>query len=243
MRGLSLSSLAAGVLTLLLAAAPLRAAEEVDLTLALMVDASGSVDSREYQLQRVGYIQAFRDPRVIDAVRSGYFRKVAVTMVEWTGPALQASIAEWTVLSDAESVEAFAKRLETEPRFLYGGGTSVGAAILFGAQVTDESGYKALRRVIDVSGDGSNNRGISAALARDRVVAQGFVVNGLPILTDEPHLDRYYESEVIGGPGAFVIAAKSFEDFARAIRAKLIREIAGRPTQDIDERDMETAER
>jgi hypothetical protein len=219
----------AAVALLFVLAVPLQAQspEEVDLELVLMVDASGSVDQQEYRLQRGGYIQAFRDPRVIDAIGSGYRRKIAVAYIEWTGPSLQAAIADWTVLSDAGSIEAFAQRLQAAPRVLFGGGTSVSGAIQYGAESIDANRFAAQRKVIDVSGDGANTSGPPAKTARDRAVARGFTINGLPILTDEPALDRYYRDEVIGGPGAFMIPAKSFEDFAKAIRTKLIREIAG----------------
>jgi hypothetical protein len=209
------------------AQSPSSPLEEVDLELVLMTDASGSVDMREYALQRVGYFQAFRDPRVVDAIRSGYHRKIAVAYIEWTGPFLQVPIADWTVLSDAESIEAFAAKLQAAPRILFGGGTSVGAAIQYGADSIDANRFTAQRKVIDVSGDGANTSGPLARTSRDRVVARGFTINGLPILTDEPFLDRYYQDEVVGGPGAFMIPASNFEDFARAIRTKLIREIAG----------------
>ena len=88
------------------------------------------------------------------------------------------------------------------------------------------SAFHARRRVIDISGDGSNNRGRPANLARDDAVAAGIGINGLPILALEPDLDRYYYDNVIGGPGAFVIAARSYETFADAILKKLITEIA-----------------
>ena len=218
---------------------PASSLEEVDLELVLMVDASGSVDQQEYALQRIGYFQAFRDPRVIDAIRSGYQRKIAVAYIEWTGPFLQAAIADWTVLSDADSIEAFAARLQKAPRILYGGGTAVGGAIQYGAESIDANRFTSTRKVIDVSGDGSNTSGPVASVVRDRVVARGFTINGLPILTDEPYLDRFYQDEVIGGPGAFMIPASNFEDFAKAIRTKLIREIAGVE----DERDVQVVER
>jgi hypothetical protein len=121
---------------------------------------------------------------------------------------------------------------------LYGGGTSVGGAIQYGADAIDANRFAAQRKVIDVSGDGANTSGPPAKASRDRAVARGFTINGLPILTDEPYLDRYYRDEVIGGPGAFMIPAKTFEDFARAIRTKLIREIAGVE----DEGDVSVAE-
>jgi hypothetical protein len=218
---------------LLIGGVPARAEEEVDLQLVLMVDASGSVDAQEYMLQRLGYAQAFRDPRVIDAILSGFRRKIAIALIEWTGPLLQVPIVDWTVLSDEASAAAFAARLETVPRILYGGGTSVGHAILYGAESIEANRFATQRRVIDVSGDGSNSSGVRPDLARDRVVARGFTVNGLPILTDEPYLDRYYSDNVIGGPGAFMVPARDFTDFAVAIRTKLIREIADTGAPDI----------
>jgi hypothetical protein len=214
------------VLAVALAPAPVRATEEVDLQLILMVDASGSVDEREFALQRLGYARAFKNPRIVNAIRSGALGRIAVAYAEWTGPALQTVVIGWTLLDDEHSAHAFAAELERRPRALYSGGTAVGSAILYGAAAIEARPFAAARRVIDVSGDGAANRGPPAALARDQVVARGFTVNGLPILTDDPFLDRYYEADVIGGPGAFSIPAKDFETFAAAILAKLVREIA-----------------
>lgn len=208
---------------------------KVDLELILMVDGSGSIDDDEFILQRLGYAKAFRNPRVAAAIRNGPLGKIAVAYVEWTGPLLQVPIIDWSVLHDAASIEAFATRLEIGPRELFSGGTAVGNAILYGAQSINANGFAGKRRVIDVSGDGPTNRGFPAALARDQVVAQGFTVNGLPILTNYPGLDVFFLDNVIGGPGAFSIPAKTFKDFNSAILTKLIREIAGhhrpRPTQ------------
>jgi len=222
--GLAIALIAA-VVTL---SAPTRAAEEVDLQLILMVDASGSVDQDEYALQRLGYAKAFRDPQVMNAVHGGFLGKIAVAYIEWTGPQLQVPIVDWIVLSDEASIDGFARQLETIPRQLYSGGTAVGNAIQFGANWTEKSGFTSTRRVIDVSGDGSATSGIPAARARDEAVAKGFAINGLPILTDEPFLDQYYANNVIGGPGSFMIPAKDFQSFAEAIFKKLILEIAER---------------
>ncbi len=192
-----------------------------------MVDASGSIDEREYELQRLGYARAFRNPRVVRAIGNGPIGRIAVAYVEWTGPFLQAPIVDWTVLSDPVSVEIFAQKLETEPRRLFSGGTAVGSAILYGADAIDSNAFDGARKVIDVSGDGPTNRGIPAALARDQAVARAITVNGLPILSDYRSLDVYYLDNVIGGPGAFSIPARDFADFNSAILTKLIREIAG----------------
>lgn len=199
----------------------------VDLELILMVDASGSIDDDEFRLQRLGYANAFRNPRVVGAIGSGPLGRIAVAYVEWTGPFLQVPVVEWTVLSTAASVEAFALQLEQVPRQLFSGGTAVGHAILYGTRSIETNAFDGARRVIDVSGDGPVNRGLSAALARDQAIAQGVTINGLPILSDYRTLDVYYLDNVVGGPGAFSVPARSFRDFSASILSKLVREIAG----------------
>lgn len=198
----------------------------VDLQLVLAVDASGSVDQVRFELQKRGYVAAFRHARVLQAVRSGPNRAIAVTMVQWTGPMLQVQVVGWTLIGDEETAVAFSDAIERAPRQLFGGGTSISGAIDYAATLFAQSSFRANRRVIDVSGDGSNNRGRPVTLARDETVTAGIGINGLPILALEPDLDRYYYDSVIGGPGAFVIAAKNYETFADAILKKLIIEIA-----------------
>jgi hypothetical protein len=112
------------------------------------------------------------------------------------------------------------------PRQLFSGGTSISGVIDYAVPLLRESQFQGTRRVIDISGDGSNNRGRPAASARDDAVRAGIIINGLPILALEPDLERYFADHVIGGPGAFVIAAESYETFADAILKKLIREMA-----------------
>jgi len=112
------------------------------------------------------------------------------------------------------------------PRRLFSGGTSISGVIDYAVPLILESQFKGTRRVIDISGDGSNNRGRPAASARDAAVRAGIIINGLPILALEPDLEHYFLDHVIGGPGAFVIAAESYETFADAILKKLIREMA-----------------
>jgi hypothetical protein len=209
-----------------LAAVP-AAAQPVDLQLVLAVDASGSVDHTRFELQKQGYVAAFRNPQVVDAVRSGPHRAIAVTMVQWTGSNMQVQVVPWTRIHNVESANAFAAAIDDGRRQLYFGGTSISGAIDYGATLFPQSPFAAERKVIDVSGDGSNNRGRSVNLARDEAVAAGININGLPILTLEPTLDRYYRDNVIGGPGAFALATKSYEAFADAILKKLIIEIAG----------------
>ena len=210
-------------------AGPARAQSTVDLQLALMVDASGSIDFYRFELQRRGYVAAFRNPQVLDAIRGGPTQSVAVTMVQWTGPRLQATIVPWTVIKDQASVNTVASLVESTPRRLFGGGTSISGAIDYSMKWFSQSPFKAERRVMDISGDGSNNSGRSVTRARDEAVKTDVTINGLPILAWEPYLDEYYKDNVIGGPGAFMIVAKDFDTFADAILKKMIIEIAAGP--------------
>ena len=224
-----LSTLFAAVATVAgasIGAHPAAAQIAADLALVLAVDASGSVDQYRFELQKRGYVAAFRHPRVLQAIRSGANQAIAVTMVQWTGPMMQVQVTGWMLVGDDETAGAFAAAIERAPRQLFGGGTSISGAIDHAMTLFPKSPFRAPRRVIDVSGDGSNNRGRPVTLARDEAIAAGVGINGLPILTLEPDLDRYYYDSVIGGPGAFVVAAKDYETFGEAILKKLITEIA-----------------
>ncbi len=206
---------------------PARAQQPVDLQLVLAVDASGSVNQRRFDLQKQGYASAFRSARVLNAIRSGMSQAIAVTMIQWTGPRLQIHVVPWMVVKDEASAEALAAAIETTPRRLFGGGTSISGAIDYARLIVlAQSPFTATRRTIDVSGDGANNIGRPAALARDEAVRDGITINGLPILSVEPDLDHYYFENVIGGPGAIMVPADSYESFAEAILKKLIQEIA-----------------
>jgi len=202
--------------------------ETVDVAIALVlaVDASGSVDNRRFELQKRGYAAAFRNPQVIASIRSLMTQSIAVTMMQWTGPRLHVQVVDWTVIKDEPTADAFATAVEAAPRQLFGGGTSISGAIDYSRLLLLQNPFRAARRVIDVSGDGSNNSGRAVTRARDEAVQDGIGINGLPIVALEPDLDRYYYDNVIGGPGAFVIAAESYDTFADAILKKLITEIA-----------------
>src|SRR5215472_18005747 len=217
-----------GVLVMLAGAGGVRAETQVDLALVLAVDASGSVDQHRFELQKQGYVAAFRNPRVLNAIRSGANQSIAVSMFQWTGARLQAEVVPWMVIKDAASAEAFASAIEAVPRRLFGGGTSISGAIDYARLLLAQAPVGPARRVIDVSGDGSNNSGRSIIAARDEAVRAGVGINGLPILSIEPDLDEYYRDNVIGGPGAFMVPAASFETFGEAILKKLITEIASR---------------
>jgi hypothetical protein len=222
------------MLAVLLAAcflAPARATENtVDLQLVLAIDASNSVTDERFELQKQGYVAAFRNPQVIKAIMSGGEQSIAVTMMQWTGPFSTVQVVPWMTVKDAASAQALADAIDRSTRELWGGsGTSISGAIDQAVALLSQGSYKAQRRTIDISGDGPNSSGRSLVRARDEAVAQGIGINGLPILSIDRQLDKYYYNYVIGGPGAFMIPAGSYEDFAEAIVKKLILEIAANP--------------
>jgi hypothetical protein len=207
-----------------------RAEEKIDLALVLAVDVSGSIDVEEFLLQRHGYADAFRDPRLIAAIVGGRERRIAVTMLEWAGASAQAVAIPWTLVDGRDSARSLADRIQTAPRQIFGGAsTSISGAIDASARLFDRLRYSTERRVINVSGDGHNNAGRPAGFARDDAVVRGIIINGLAILTDDGILDVHYRDHVIGGPGAFVIGIETFAEFKNAILAKLIREVADLP--------------
>ena len=209
----------------------------VDLELVLAVDTSLSMDYGEQRLQLDGYVAAFRHPEVMAAIRAGLNRKIAVIFVEWGGVSFHRIKVPWTLIANPDSANAFADKLAAQdlvsmPR------TSIAAAITFSAGLFEANGYKGVRRVIDVSGDGPNNQGVPVTEARDAAVARGITINGLPVLLkpgqpagffDLEKLDVYYQDCVIGGPGAFIVPVRDRRQFAKAIRRKLVLEMAGPP--------------
>jgi hypothetical protein len=201
-------------------------ATPVAVQLVLAVDVSGSVSQERFELQRQGYAAAFRNAAVLEAIRSTSSGSIAVAMMQWTGPSLHVVAVDWMLIGDATSAGRFAGSIEAAPRALFGGGTSISGAIDYAMAMFGQSPYRGQRQIIDVSGDGANNRGRPAEDARDQAVQAGVAINGLPILTLEPDLDLYYREHVIGGPGAFVIAVMGYDQFADALRNKLITEIA-----------------
>ena len=206
----------------------------VDVALVLAVDVSRSVDEEEARLQREGYRAAVVDPRVLEAIRGGMVGAVALAYVEWAGIDYQRTLIPWTRVGDAGEAAAWAETLASAPRQSLSW-TSISGGIEAARRELAALPYETLRRVIDVSGDGPNNSGPPVEEARDRAVAEGITINGLPIVNDRPGfgrrpsipLDEYYERSVIGGPGAFVVVAEDFASFGDAVRRKLVREIAG----------------
>ncbi len=213
----------------------------VDLELVLAVDVSRSMDAEEAALQRTGYVSAFRHPSIIDAIKHGPHGRIVVVYFEWGAYGNTHLVIDWMLIKDKASAENFADRLQNSAR-LVARHTSISGALDFGAALFGGNNFSGRRRVIDISGDGANNSGDLVDMARDRTLAKGITINGLPILNQREGpsgrpqvkaLDLYYRDCVIGGPGAFHIVAQNFKDFARAVLRKLILEIAdARPDTD-----------
>jgi len=195
------------------------------LALVLAVDVSASVTADSYLLQRDGIARGFENPRLVNTI-SAVPGGIEALVLEWSDPDRIAITVGWTRLADETSAAAFAATLRATKRSSEGL-TAIGPALLAAAAAFDHTPEPAPRRIIDISGDGIANFGLPAAVARDRIVAAGISINGLAILTEEPWLEAYYRSNVIGGPGAFVVAVRDFRSFADAMLRKLVQEIAG----------------
>ncbi|HSL80270.1 MAG TPA: DUF1194 domain-containing protein [Pseudolabrys sp.] len=207
----------------------------VDVELVIAVDISYSMDPDEQALQREGYVLALTSKEFLQALRQGAHGKIAVTYFEWAGQLDQKIVMPWRVIDGPESADAVAAEIARAP-IRRASRTSISGALRFAKPLFDDSGYRGLRRVVDVSGDGANNSGPLVEITRDDVLAAGITINGLPIMLKRPHtgtmdiqnLDEYYEDCVIGGPGAFVIPIRERGKFIEATRTKLILEVAGR---------------
>ncbi len=204
-------------------------AERVQLELVLAIDVSLSVDASEYKLQIQGLADAFRHEAVAAAIRAAGDHGIAVTLLQWSDNNQQRIGVDWTKITNRSEAGRFAELIETTPRLFPGDGTAITRALESAVAVFARNSYVGDRKVIDLSGDGVDNRGPTPRTWRDIAVRAGITVNGLAILNEEDNLDLYYLENVIGGAGAFVVVAKDYHDFAQAILRKLIREISAAP--------------
>ena len=215
------------LLTLLLPQPAGRAGDfDVDLALVLAIDCSFSVDSNEFALQMQGLGEAFLRSDVKKAIRAGARQRIAVAAFQWSDPDNQIVVLPWTIIAGDADANEMGHRLAVTPRRLAEGGTALGNGLLF-AQALLATAPSAERRVIDVSSDGRNNAGPPVSRARDRIVAAGITINALTILNEWPTLDIYFENQVVGGEGHFVIPANDYEAYGEAIYRKLLKEITG----------------
>jgi len=218
------------LLVMLVAALPAAAQKiAVDLELAFVVDASGSIDDAEMRLQRQGYRDALAHPRVQSAIDGGFLRSIAVAYIEFAGSDCTQMAVEWTRIGDKASAEAFGRRILSAERSFCFGGNAISEALAFAAASIDANQFEGTRRVIDLSGDGPNTLGPPVELVRDGILERRITINALAIdRPSMPDLPEYFQASIIGGPGAFMIRAESRQTFAEAILRKLIREIADR---------------
>lgn len=214
-------------------AAPARAQAPVDVALVLIVDSSGSIDEGEFRLQKEGIATAITHPRVLAAIAAGPLQRIAIAYAEWGSPGAAETIVGWTLVGDPASAETFASAVLGAPRS-FQSYNAIGDAIDHATRMIERCPCQPTRAVIDLSGDNADMRSrIPASLARDVAVRAGITVNALAVLendrigpTGRPWLVENYEANVIGGPGAFVMAAKDRADFTRALLDKMVLEIA-----------------
>ena len=212
------------------AAAPVPM-EAVDVELVIATDVSPSIDPQEAQLQREGIAEAFLNPQVVSAIQSGSLGKIGIAYIDFSSREFNKIVINWRVIKDRASAAAFADTLRKAPR-TFGRHTSISDALELGQFLLETNNLEGTKRVIDVSGDGPNNWGRDVTQVRDALVKKRIVINGLPIINDHggfgtiADLDKYFINCVIGGPAAFIVVAKGFQDFSRAIRNKLILEIS-----------------
>ena len=237
------SAVAAAVLFALLACSGGACAQNTDLLLVLAADVSRSIDEGEFELQRKGYAAALSDPRVLAAIRGGANGTIAVCFVEWSGAGEQMVVADWVVIRDDEDAGSLSAMLRAAPRSFVGR-TSISGAIDFAMERFAAAKPRSNRRIIDISGDGTNNSGRLSTEARDQALAGGVTINGLAIINDRPNpgyafhtqppggLPEWYRQNVIGGPGAFLHVIEDFRSFADAMTNKLVSEIVDLAPED-----------
>lgn len=214
--------------------APAQSLREVDIELFLAVDVSRSMSPAELEIQRRGYAHALASEEVIARITGGLIGEIALTYVEWAGVGSQNIVVPWTIIDGPDAARAVSERITKhyDPSLRR---TSISDVLLFAQNSIATNAFTGLRRVIDISGDGPNNQGLLAPVARDIVLADGLIINGLPLMTKDvfserwgiPDLDVYYENCVIGGPGAFVLPVLTWDGFEDAVKRKLLFEIAG----------------
>lgn len=221
--------------------------KEVDIALVLAIDISGSIDPDEARLQRQGYVEAFNDPVIVKAILGGNHGRIAVAYFEWSDSWVQKLLIDWTLLDSKEAIVDFSARLSRAPISI-ARRTSISGAIRYAIPLFGRSPYETDRKVLDISGDGSNNDGGLVTDLRHDALKERIIINGLPIMNDRPNpygfpsetdLDKYYLHCVVGGPRSFVEVAVNFEDFPRAVRKKLLQEVADvGPRNDFDVDDL-----
>ncbi len=241
MRGDRVAKLIGFTLFATVVAAPLASSapavpQAVDLELVLATDNSQSIDRSEALLQRQGVAAAFKHPDVVRAIQSGTYGRIAVAYIDWSSLPFSRLTIDWRIIGDKTSADGFADALLRAP-YVYGQGTAIGETLELAAQMIETNAIEGTQRSIDISGDGPNNTGPPVYQVRDEIAAKRITINGLPVISTGEYgqgdwriyygeLENYYVNCVIGGPRAFAIPAKGFQEFAEAVRRKLVLEIS-----------------
>ena len=197
--------------------------DHLDLAMVLAVDGSASVTYDEFGLMAGGMAVALRDP----AVAEGLTGRSILALLLWSGTGQQEVITPWSRISTAADLAAFADSVDNMPRTVRAGATAIGEALLASLTLLARVPAVPKRNIVNVVGDGRSNDGIAPGPIRDRIAAADITINGLCILHEEPDLLTSYTEEVIGGPGAFAVTCRAYDDFTEAMRRKLTREITG----------------
>ena len=198
-------------------------ANACEVALLLSIDISGSIDAGEYAIQTQGLALAMNDAAIVDALVAG---QMTLAVVHWSGVGRQALVIPWKQMLAPADVAGFAAAAAAQPRTFIASDTAVGEAIDFSAsqfaQVAD-----CQHKVIDISGDGPENSGFTDAAASARTHDLGIEINAIAIedMGQTDPVTRYYQKWVIT-KGGFVITARGLEDYPRAMREKILREIS-----------------
>jgi len=207
-------------------AANAQAGRACELALVLALDSSLSVDEGEYELQLKGLAAALVDPEIRQLIAG--MGGLALMAFEWSGRTSQDIIINWQLLETEADVAQFSLALQGHQRVNNNSSTSMGNALGFAAGRFGRLPQNCSRHVIDVSGDGAHNDGLSPQDAYRQFDFSRVVVNGLVITGAHPDPEAYYRKNVLHGEGAFLIVARNFADYQRAIKQKLLREIGSK---------------
>jgi hypothetical protein len=197
--------------------------DHVELAMVLAVDGSASVTYDEFGLIAGGIAAALRDP----AVAAGLIGHSTLALLLWSGTGQQDIITGWSMIATAADLDAFAAGVDNMPRTVRPGTTAIGEALLASLTLLANVPVTPGRNIVNVIGDGRSNDGTPPGPVRDRMAAAGITINGLCILHEEPDLLISYTNDVIGGPSAFAVTCRDYDDFTEAMRLKLTREISG----------------
>ena len=199
--------------------------QPVAVELVLALDSSASVDRTEFQLQLSGLAAAFADEDVLRAVDTLMPLGAAIAVIQWGGPGETRFVLPTTLIEGRRDAKAFGFRIGLIRRWMRASSTSIATALDDARLLMQANDFEGYRKIIDISGDGPDNGGADLDAARRRAKAEGITINGLPIMADDPTLDVYYREYVIEGATSFIEPARDFEDYVRAIKEKLLREL------------------